>query len=175
MITKKEHAFDQAEKIRTDKAKPVQREVREEDLIRILSTDIPGNNSVYAGLAKIKGISWGFSNAICRVLGISRDKKIKDLSEQEIKKIIDFAKNPKVPSFIMNRRKDFDSGQDKHLIGTDVDLNKEFDIKRLKKIRSYKGLRHVLGQPVRGQRTRSHFRKNKAVGVVGKGKKGPKS
>jgi len=53
-------------------------------------------------------------------------------------------------------------------------LQTEFDIKRLKKIKSYRGLRHVLGQPVRGQRTRGHFRKNKAVGVTGKAKKGKK-
>ena len=45
---------------------------------------------------------------------------------------------------------------------------KEFDIKRMKKMRSYKGIRHASGLPVRGQRTKSHFRKkgkNKAVGV----------
>lgn len=148
---------------------------REETLIRILSTDIPGNYRVYAGLTKIKGISWSFSNALCKVLKISRDIKIKDLSEEDIKKISDFAKNPKLPRFMINRRKDFYSGEDKHLVGTDVDLNREFDIKRLRKIKSYKGIRHGLGQPVRGQRTRSHFRKNKAVGVVGKAKKGTKS
>jgi small subunit ribosomal protein S13 len=43
---------------------------------------------------------------------------------------------------------------------------KEFDIKRMKQIKSYKGMRHSLKQPVRGQRTRSHFRTTGvAVGV----------
>ena len=66
----------------------------------------------------------------------------------------------------MNRRKDFETGKDAHYITTDLDMKKEFDVRRLKKIRSYRGLRHALGQPTRGQRTRSHFRKRgKTVGV----------
>lgn len=146
----------------------------EESLIRILSTDIPGNKSVYSGLTRIKGVSWSFSNAVCRVLGIDKEKKVKELNEEEIKKISEFIRNPKLPVFILNRRKDFATGQDKHLSGTDVDLERDFDIKRLRKIKSYRGFRHALGQPTRGQRTRSHFRKNKAVGVIGKGKRGKK-
>ncbi|MDO8517486.1 MAG: 30S ribosomal protein S13, partial [Nanoarchaeota archaeon] len=71
--------------------------------------------------------------------------------------------------FLVNRRKDYESGENKHLYGADLDLQKEFDIKKLKKMRAYKGIRHQLGQPVRGQRTKSHFRKEKkrkgAVGV----------
>jgi len=174
MITKKEQAFDQAEKIRIDKAKPVQREVREEDLIRILSTDIPANKSIYAGLTRIKGVSWSFSNAICKVLSIPRDKKISQLTEKEIEKISEIIEKPNIPGFILNRRKDFDTGENRHMIGSELELRKEFDIKRMRKIKSYKGIRHILGQPVRGQRTKSHFRKNKAIGVMNKPKVGKK-
>ncbi len=138
-------------------------------LIRILATDIPGNKSIYSGLTDIKGISWTFSNAICRKLGMNKTKKIEELNEGEIKKIVSFLENPDVPQFLMNRRKDYETGENKHLIGNKWDLQKEFDIKRMKKIKSYKGVRHTLGQPVRGQRTKSHFRANKksrgAVGV----------
>jgi len=146
----------------------------EETLIRILSTDIPGNMSIYSGLTRIKGVSWSFSNAICAIVKIDKNKKIFELSEEEIKKISDFIKNPKVPEFIVNRRKDFDTGESEHVSGVDLDLSREFDIKRMRKIKSYKGIRHILGQPVRGQRTKSHFRKNRAVGVMGKAKKGKK-
>ena len=54
-----------------------------------------------------------------------------------------------------------------------LELQKEFDIKRLKKIKSYRGLRHSTGQPVRGQRTKSHFRTNrrKSSGINKKEKK----
>jgi len=134
-------------------------------LVRILSTDLPGNKSVYAGLTKINGVSWSFSNAVCRALKIDKKKKIEELSKEEIKKIEDFFKNPEVKSFLKNRRKEMESGKDLHLIGSDLDLRKEFDIKRLKKIRAYRGMRHALGLPVRGQRTKAHFRKGRAVGV----------
>ena len=135
-------------------------------IIRIMQTDIPGNKQVLVGLRYIKGVSWGVSNGVCKILEIDPKKKISDLSEDEIKKINEFLKNPKLPSFMNNRKKDFDSGEDLHLIGTDLDMRKEFDIRRLKKIRSYRGLRHALKLPTRGQSTRSHFRgKKKAVGV----------
>ncbi len=136
-----------------------------ERMIRILSEDIEGGMTVYAGLTKIKGVSWGLANAVCKVLKIDKNRKAGSLTDMEIKKISDFIKNPQLPSFILNRRFDFETGKDKHLIGTDLELQKEFDIKRLKKIKSYKGIRHGAGLPVRGQRTKSHFRKNKAKGA----------
>ena len=140
-------------------------------LIRIHSTDIPGENNLYSGLARIKGISFTMSNAICHILSIKRNKKIKDLTKDEIKKIEEVIKNPQIPDYLKNRRSDFESGESKHLSTAELDLQKEFDIKRFKKIRSYKGMRHARGLPVRGQRTRSHFRrrgKNRVVGVIKK-------
>ncbi|MFH1501078.1 MAG: 30S ribosomal protein S13 [archaeon] len=154
--------------------KHVPRERKEEILVRILSTDIPGDKKVYVGLTRIKGVSWSFSNALCNVLKLDGNKRISELSKDEIEKIAKFIKEPKLPKFMLNRRNDLDTGDTKHLSTTDLDLRKEFDIKRLKKIRSYRGLRHALGQPVRGQSTRGHFRKNKAVGVLKKSKKGKK-
>ena len=136
----------------------------DERIIRILSEDIEGRMTLYSGLAKIKGISWSFSNAICKKLKMDKRRKIGSLKDEEIKVIIDFIKNPDVPEHILNRRKDFDTGENKHLTGTDLDLRKEFDIKRLKKIKSYRGIRHSAGLPLRGQRTRSNFRKNRAKG-----------
>jgi small subunit ribosomal protein S13 len=135
-------------------------------LVRILSTDIPGDKRLIVGLTRIKGISWSFSNAICNVLKMDKSKKIKDLTKEEIEKITAFVANPKVPSFILNRRNDIETGENKHIIGSDLTLQREFDIKRLKKMKCYRGIRHSLGQPVRGQKTRSHFRSNKSVGVT---------
>jgi len=147
-----------------------------EKIVRIMQTDMAGEKQLYVGLTKIKGVSWSFSNAVCNKLGIDRKRKITSLTEEEIKKIENFIKNPELPAFLLNRRKDFDTGENLHLNTTDLELRREFDVKRLKKIRSYRGLRHALGQPVRGQRTRSHFRKKgKSVGVVHKAKMGKKS
>lgn len=139
---------------------------REEGLIRILGTDISGNLTIYAGLTKIKGISWTFSNAICKMLNIDKRRKISSLSEQESNKIIEIIKSGKIPFWIVNRKKDPETGINRHLLMTELDLQREFDIRKQKKIKSYKGVRHSQGQPVRGQRTRSHFRtKGPSVGV----------
>lgn len=140
-------------------------------LIRILSTDIPTEKKILGGLTNIRGVSWSFANAVCNALKLDKNKKIKDLTHEEIDKISEFIKKPKLPSYLLNRKKDLETGEDKHLIGNDLDLREEFDIKRLKKIKCYRGIRHTQGQPVRGQRTKSHFRKNKTVGVTKKGKK----
>jgi small subunit ribosomal protein S13 len=137
---------------------------KEDRLVRILSKDIEGKMATYVGLTKIKGVSWGLSNATCKVLKIDHKKKIGALSKEEIDKISDFLKNPQLPDYLLNRRNDLESGEDKHLIGTNLELQKEFDIKRLKKIKSYRGVRHTLGQPSRGQRTRSNFRTNRKKG-----------
>lgn len=151
------------------KGKPEQKPERiEEALIRILSTDIPGNKKVLAGLTRIKGISWTFSNAILNKLGIDKNKRIKDLKKEEIENISEFVTNPELPSFLLNRKKDLETGENLHLIGSELDLQKEFDIKRLKKLKCWKGIRHSQGQPVRGQRTKSHFRENKTIGVMKK-------
>jgi small subunit ribosomal protein S13 len=167
-MAKEEKSKDLKEK------KPKKLEIRTEKIIddskiiRITSTDIPGSKKILVGLTYIKGISWAMSNAICNVLKIDNNRKILSLTKDEIQEISDFIKNPKVPSFLMNRRKDRETGESAHLITSDLDIKKEFDIKRHKKIRSYRGIRHMLGQPVRGQRTKSHFRKNKTVGVMKK-------
>jgi small subunit ribosomal protein S13 len=143
----------------------------EERVVRILSEDIEGGMKIYPGLKKIKGVSWGLANAVCEVLKIDKNRKVGSLTSDEVKKISDFIKNPKVPEFITNRRHDFKTGEDKHLSGTDLELQTEFDIKRLKKIRSYRGIRHSAGLPTRGQRTRSNFRKNRRKGTGIKTKK----
>ncbi len=137
----------------------------EEKIIRILSEDIEGGMKIYPGLAKIKGVSWGVSNAVCRTMGLDKNRKIGSLVQEEIKKISEFIKNPKIPEYLVNRRRDFTTGENKHIVGSDLELHTEFDIKRLKKIRSYRGIRHSAGLPVRGQRTRGNFRKNKMKGA----------
>ena len=146
----------------------------QERIIRIMQKDIEGGMELYPGLTKIKGISWSLSNAICKKIGMDKTKKIGSLTESEIKKIGDFVKNPSIPKYLKNRQRDFETGEDEHLTGSDLELRKEFDIKRLKKIKSYKGYRHVAGLPVRGQRTRAHFRKNrtKGAGIKKKSKEG---
>ncbi len=141
------------------------------ELIRLLGKDIRGSKDVFTGLTLVKGINWAVSNAICKITGIDKDKKVGELDTDDIKKIEDFMSNPTLPSFLKNRQKDFDSGEDFHLYSSDLNLRQEFDIKRLKKIRSYKGLRHAFNLPVRGQRTKSNFRPNRRKNAAAGSKK----
>jgi len=80
-------------------------------------------------------------------------------------------KSPELPVFLKNRRNDFDSGEDVHMSGVDLKLRTEFDLKRLKKIKSYKGVRHAHNLPVRGQRTKGNFRRNRKPSVAAAKKK----
>jgi small subunit ribosomal protein S13 len=135
-------------------------------LIRIMGKDIPGDKTLFAGLTKIPGISWSFANALCKSAGLNKKDKIQDIDKAKIEEIENAVKNPKVPSFLKNRQKDFEGGEDKHISGADLKLRKEFDIKRIRKIRSYKGSRHAVGLPVRGQRTKANFRRNRKPSVA---------
>lgn len=142
-----------------------------ESLVRIHGKDIPGNKKVYPGLTYIKGISWAISNAICRVIKLDKKTKISELSKKQIEEIEEFLQKPKLKDYLKNRQRDYDTGESKHILTNELDMAKDFDIKRMRQMKSYKGMRHALKQPVRGQRTRSHFRTTGvAVGVKKKAK-----
>jgi small subunit ribosomal protein S13 len=147
-------------------------------IVRVMNTDLDGAKPIGHALGKIKGVSFMFSNAICKLTKIPATKKTGYLSEDEVKKLNEAISNPlsiEVPLWMLNRRNDPDTGEDMHLIGTDLRFVTENDVKMMKKIRSYKGVRHSHGQPVRGQRTKSNFRTNKgkgSLGVIKKAKSG---
>ena len=135
-------------------------------IVRVLDTDLDGNKKIYNSLRKIKGIGFMMGNFICNSLNIDKNRKIGSLTEKEVTSIEALMKDyKKIPSWLLNRRKDYDSGEDIHLVTSKLKLRREFDIKRLMKIKSYRGMRHSTGLPVRGQRTKGHFRKGKSVGV----------
>lgn len=146
------------------------------ELVRVSNADLNGKKPVYQALRKIKGVSFMMANAICISTNIEKNKKAGDLSNEEVIKIESLIKDPKnIPSWLLNRRKDYDSGEDKHLVMTNLNFTKEFDVKRLQKVKSYRGLRHAWKLPVRGQRTRSNFRKGGIVGVMKKAVKATKA
>ncbi len=146
--------------------------------VRVANTDLDGNKPLQLSLAKIKGINLMFSNAICNVAGIEKTKKTGYLTDAETAKIDEILKEPskfKIPEWLFNRKRDPEDGTDKHLIGTNLTFTQDNDIKMMKKIKSYRGIRHMLGLPVRGQRTRSNFRKNKGKVLGVRRKEGAKA
>ena len=132
--------------------------------VRVSNTDLSGQKTVLYAMQKIKGVGVSYANALCRVTKINPNKKMGTLTGQEVVKLDAALKDPLnegVPAWLVNRRKDYETGSDKHLITGDLTFQTENDIRLMKKIKCYKGIRHILGQPVRGQRTRGNFRKNK--------------
>ena len=142
--------------------------------VRIANTDLDGNKHISHALTKIKGVGFMFSNMVCNLAGIDSSNKTGYLTDEQVKKIDDVLGNLQkynVPSWMLNRRKNYDDGKDYHALTGDLGFAQENDIKRLKRIRSYIGIRHGMGLPVRGQRTKSNFRRNKGKGPLGVKKK----
>ncbi len=141
-------------------------EEQTETLVRILGYDMPGSRNIYTGLTRIKGVSWSIANAVCVKLGMSKLKKVETLTKEDIQRLESYLKSLPIPAFLKNRRFDPETGESKHYLSSDLEIKKEFDIKRLREIRSYRGIRHAAKLPVRGQRTRSHFRtRGRVMGV----------
>lgn len=133
-------------------------------IVRIVNTDIDGNKKIIDSLRKIYGVSFMFANMICNIAKVDKNKKSGTLEDKEIEKLEDVISNPLkygAPVWMLNRRKDMETGEDRHLTSADLKFFNDNDIKMMKKIRSYKGVRHMEGLPVRGQKTKSKFRKNK--------------
>ena len=158
-------------------------QTKQDDLryfVRIANTDIDGKKQVMHGLTRIKGVGFMFSNMVCSIANIDRTAKIGYLNDNDVKKLEDVIKNPakyNAPIWMLNRRKNIEDGSNNHLVTSDLAFAVENDIKMMKKMRSYKGVRHGMGLPVRGQRTKSNFRKNKGkvLGVrIREGAKGGK-
>ncbi|MEM4888138.1 MAG: 30S ribosomal protein S13 [Thermosphaera sp.] len=137
-------------------------------IIRVLETDIDGSLPLLYGLAEVKGLGYAFSLAVTRILGLDPNTRIGYLTDEEVKKIEALVKNPQaygIPSWMFNRRKDYATGKDLHLIGAELIYLVKEDIEREKRIKSWRGVRHALGLKVRGQRTRTTGRLGVTVGV----------
>ncbi len=137
-------------------------------MIRIARKDINGNKTIENALADVKGVGNALARSIGIVMDLDLNQKIGYLSDDEVAKIEEVIRDPKsinVPDWMLNRRNDYETGETVHLIESDLMMTLRNDLNRMKKTRSYKGRRHEVGLPVRGQRTKSTFRKGSSVGV----------
>ncbi len=142
-------------------------------IVRIANVDLPGEKQLRWGLTQIKGIGINLADAVCIAAKVPKLSRTGELSEQAVAAINAVIADPLkngIPVWMLNRRKDYESNADRHLLLGTLSFARDNDIKRMKQIRSYRGIRHGKGLPVRGQRTRSNFRrsKGKVVGVVKK-------
>jgi len=125
------------------------------------------------GVSQVRGIGYNFAKAILDILKIDQNSNIGFLTESQVEQIEKVMRDPSsinIPSWFLNRRKDIDSGENLHLITSDIEFNVRNDIEREKNTNSWRGFRHTYGLKVRGQRTRTTGRKGGAVGVRKGGK-----
>lgn len=141
-------------------------------IVRIVGKDMDGNAPMNEILAALKGVGMNLGAAIAgiasRELGIERNAKIGNLSEEQIESIEDMILHPEkhgIPAWMQNRRKEPFTGKDAQLVGADLGFRERQDIEFMKNIRCYRGVRHAFGLPVRGQRTKTMGRSGVTVGV----------
>src|SRR5699024_683255 len=110
-------------------------------MARMSGVDLPRNKRVEVGLNYIYGIGRSRSNEILKKAGVDPDTKIKDLTESELSTL---------RSII-----------DEYPVEGDLRREVSLNLKRLKEINCYRGVRHKRGLPVRGQRTKTNARTRK--------------
>jgi len=166
------------EKKKAKPASPRKEEAMEPGLrgiVRIAGKDMRGNLKLSKGLLRVRGLGHTMknvaANAIAEELSISPQEKVGKLSDEQIERIDKLLTNlqsKNIPSYLLNRRKDPDTGKDVHVIMNDLAFTQRQDIEREKKLYTWKGYRHAYGKKVRGQRTRNTGRKGMALGVMRK-------
>ena len=139
-------------------------------IVRLIDTDLKGEEKVAYSLSRIRGIGINMAYALTRSCGVDPEARVGYLQDSDIKRLEEALSgiSSKFPSYMLNRRKDPFTGQDQHLLGSDLVVGMKSDIDLMKKIRSWKGVRHSLGLKVRGQCTRTTGRFGPSVGVARK-------
>ena len=136
-------------------------------IIRIANSDVSGEERLANALTSIRGIGPRISNAIVQKLKLDPNKlagKLDDKNVVDIENTI-MNLNDYVPDWLLNRQKDYDTGENIHPVSVELKMTHDEDLNRMKKVKSYKGIRHASGHKVRGQRTYSNGRKGLALGV----------
>lgn len=123
-------------------------------MARIVGVELPNQKKVFIALTYIYGIGRTRANKILEAVGVDPNKRVKDLTEEEISKITQFI-------------------NENYKIEGELRQEVQRNIKRLIDIGCYRGIRHRLGLPVRGQRTRTNARTRKGPrpGIGSKKKK----
>ncbi len=122
-------------------------------MARIAGVNIPANKRLVVSLTYIYGLGLSATKEICLSSGISEDKRVKDLNDNDLVALRDIIEK-------------------KYKVEGDLRREVNLNIKKKKDIRCYQGLRHIRKLPVRGQNTHSNARtrKGKAVAIAGKKK-----
>ncbi|KAJ4967714.1 hypothetical protein NE237_014415 [Protea cynaroides] len=155
-------------------------------ILGVLNTNVDGKQKIMFALISIKGIGRRFANIVCKKADVDMNKSFSilfyigsskfwhwDSAElvsyllRSLKLMVIVANPPqfKIPDWFLNRKKDYKDGRYSQVVSNALDMKLRDDLKRLKKIRNHRGLRHYWGLRVRGQHTKTTGRQGKTVGV----------
>jgi small subunit ribosomal protein S13 len=150
------------------KAKKAEEAEELKHIVRILNTDLEGKRQVHMALTGIKGVGRRAASIFTAKAGVDPYATLGLLPDEQIdalKKVIEGDASTAMPVWMLNHRSDMATGKDVHIMGMDLTMKLREDLDLMKKMRSYKGIRHERGLRVRGQRTRSTGRTGAIVGV----------
>ncbi len=122
---------------------------------RLLGVDIPNDKKAIISLTYLYGVGPQIARDLCDKANVNKDKKARELSDEELSRL----------ATILERD---------HVVEGPLRRNVQQNISRLRDIKCYRGIRHRLGLPVRGQRTRTNARTRKGPKKTVAGKKGVK-
>jgi small subunit ribosomal protein S13 len=161
--------------VKKDKKKEVPEDEDFRGIVRLAGKDMKGHLPMRRALLRIRGFSHSLANLASRAieteLKLSPKMRVGELTDPQIEKIDEIlfnVQNYNVPDYLLNRRGDFDTGENRHVIMNDLIYAVTQDVENMKKMYSWKGYRHAYGQKVRGQKTRNTGRGGMAVGVIRK-------
>lgn len=140
-------------------------------IVRLANTNLDGTRQAVFALSNIKGLGYRTAEILLKKMNIPKDIKLGEIDEakiDELKEVIEKRYTEIFPSWTLNHQKDIQTGSDLLKVGPELTVALMDDVNRMRRTRSYRGIRHEKGNKVRGQRTRSNGRKGLAVGVVKK-------
>jgi len=155
------------------KEKPVAEDIR--GIVRIAGKDVKGNVPMRKALYHVKGVGKRYADVCATIaaskLNIEENIPVGKLSDAQLDEIESIISNPLdngLPVYMLNKRHEFTTGKNVHLIGNDLDYSVKQDIDREMKTKTWRGISHMYRKKVRGQRTRTSGRSGSSVGVVKK-------
>jgi len=136
-------------------------------IVRIMNANLDGHQQVQMALTGIKGIGRRNARLLVQKAEVDPHETLGLLPDEMISKLRDIVESAQdhLPTWMKNRRNDLLTGEDLHIVGTDLMLIQREEMDIMRNTRSYRGIRHERGLRVRGQRTRSTGRKGSTVGV----------
>ena len=147
-----------------------------QNLLRILGTSVEGHRTLAFGLSQIRGVGRRLARAIIEIARkedptLDPRMRIGMISEAQQEKLVEIIREPVkfgIPVWMVNRQKDLRTGENRHISGTDLEFLTMNDVNRMKRTRSWKGIRHMYGLKVRGQHTRTTGRHGLVIGFYRK-------